>query len=188
MLRGLADGSTQEQETTDEKGVIRGYRFRNTVPLNSEHKDLSVNFIDYWEIHPSGKTFTYACITDLPLTANKVAEIVRAGRARWKVENETFNTLKNQGYHLEHNYGHGKKHLSTVFATLMMLTFLIDQVQETCCGYFQEARNSYRARIRLWEEIRSCFAREHIASWEALYATIIWETDATVEPDWSDTG
>ena len=95
---------------------------------------------------------------------------------------------KEMGYHLEHNYGHGKKHLSTVFATLMMLTFLMDQVQETCCRYFQEARNSYRARIRLWEQIRSYFNVHFIVSWEALYAAIIWETDPSVAPDWQDTG
>jgi hypothetical protein len=28
--------------------------------------------------------------------------LVKGGRARWKIENEAFNTLKNQGYHLEH--------------------------------------------------------------------------------------
>lgn len=188
VLKGLTDGSTHEQENTDEQGIIRGYRFRNDVPLNSTHRDLRVNFIDYWEIHPNGKTFSYACITDLTVTANNVAEIVRAGRARWKIENETFNTLKNQGYHLEHNYGHGQKHLSTVFATLMMLVFLIDQVQETCCQYFQEARNSYRARIRLWEQIRSYFNVHVIASWESLYAAIIWQTDPAVEPNWADSG
>lgn len=180
VLAGLADGSTQEIETTDEKGVIRGYRFRNAVPLNHEHKDLLVNFIDYWEKYPNGKTFLYACVTDLPLTAETVAEVVRAGRARWKIENETFNTLKNQGYHLEHNYGHGKKHLSTVFATLMMLTFLLDQVQEACCRYFQEARNEFRTRAHLWERIRAHFALSLIASWESLYAAIIWRTDPSV--------
>ena len=56
-----------------------------------------------------------------------------AGRARWKIENETFNTLKNQGYCFEHNFGHGEKNLSTVFAFLMMLAFLIDQIQQRCC-------------------------------------------------------
>ena len=55
---------------------------------------------------------------------------MRGGRARWKVENETFNTLKNQGYQFEHNFGHGKKNLHTVFAYLMMLAFLVDQIQE----------------------------------------------------------
>ena len=60
------------------------------------------------------------------------------GRARWKIENETFNTLKNQGYHLEHNYGHGEQNLSVVLALLMMLAFLVDQVQQLCCPLFQE--------------------------------------------------
>lgn len=188
VVAGLTDGSTTEIEQTDEKGVLRGYRFRNDVPLNTEHHELKVNFIDYWEKHPNGKSFLYACVTDLSLTAGNVAEIVRAGRSRWKVENETFNTLKNQGYNLEHNYGHGKKHLSTVFATLMMLTFLIDQVQETCCHYFQEARNEFRTRAGLWERIRAHFAISRVASWEALYAAIIWKTDPSIEASWQDSG
>lgn len=188
VLTGLSDGNTTEFEQTDNDGTVRGYRFRNAVPLNHEHTDLKVNFIDYWELKPNGKRFTYACVTDLPINADNVAEIVRAGRARWKVENETFNTLKNQGYNLEHNYGHGKKHLSTVFATLMMLTFLIDQVQEACCRYFQEARLEFTAKKRLWERIRAHFVLSTIASWQALYAAIIWKTDPSTEPQWHDTG
>ncbi len=188
VLAGLSDGSTTEIEQTDEKGILRGCRFRNAVPLNHEHNDLKVNFIDYWEKHPNGKEFLYACVTDLSLTADNVAEIVRTGRSRWKVENETFNTLKNQGYHLEHNYGHGEKYLSTVFATLMMLVFLIDQIQEASCRYFQEARLEFGARKRLWERVRAYFVLSKIASWEALYSAIIWKTDPSVGPDWQDTG
>lgn len=188
VLAGLAEGSTTEIEHTDKHGVVRGYRFKNEVPLNNAHPDLLVGFIDYWEQHPNGKTYTYACVTDLNLSAETVADIVRAGRSRWKVENETFNTLKNQGYNLEHNYGHGKKHLSTVFATLMMLTFLIDQVQETCCQYFQEARNEFRTRGGLWERIRAHFSLSKVVSWEALYAAIIWKTDPSIEHSWQDSG
>jgi hypothetical protein len=60
----------------------------------------------------------------------RIFDIMRVGRARWRIENETFNTLKNQGYHFEHNFGHGYKNLSVVFAVLMMLAFLVDQVQQ----------------------------------------------------------
>ena len=52
-------------------------------------------------------------------------------RTRWRVENEAFNTLKNQGYEFERNYGHGKQFLSSTLAGLMMLAFLVDQIQET---------------------------------------------------------
>jgi hypothetical protein len=55
-------------------------------------------------------------------------DIMRAGRSRRKIENETFNTLKNQSYHFEHNYGHGQENLSYVFAHLMLLAFLNDQI------------------------------------------------------------
>jgi hypothetical protein len=69
-------------------------------------------------------------VTDLHLTATNVSRIARGGRCRWRIENETFNTLKNQGYHFEHNYGHGEKNLGVVLMMLMMAAFLIDQVQQ----------------------------------------------------------
>jgi hypothetical protein len=59
-------------------------------------------------------------VTDLRVSKRKVYKLMRGGRARWKIENETFNTLKNQGYNFEHNYGHGEQHLSVVFATLIV--------------------------------------------------------------------
>ena len=96
-----------------------------------------------------------------------------SGNCCWKVENETYNTLKNQGYHLEHNYGHGQQHLATVFAQLMMLAFLIDQVQESWCRLFQAARNRFHARIVLWERLRNLFLTFRIADWNTLWAAII---------------
>src|SRR3954454_9758605 len=96
-------------------------------------------------------------ITDLALNADTVWDIMRGGRARWKIENETFNTLKNQGYHLEHNYGHGEQNLSVVLALMMMLAFLVDQVQQLCCPLFQAAWSKMKTKCHLWEEIRHHF-------------------------------
>ena len=56
---------------------------------------------------------------------------MRAGRARWRIENETFDTLKNRGDEFEHHFGHGERHLATVFAALVMLAFAIDQVRKS---------------------------------------------------------
>ena len=78
----------------------------------------------------------FSWVTDLDLSDKNLDLYQRAGRSRWRVENETFNTLKNQGYDLEHNYGHGKENLSTVLALLMFLAFAVDQIQEACCGLF----------------------------------------------------
>lgn len=174
VLDGLANGSTQELAGTTSKKLRCGYRYANDIPLNHANQDVRVNYIDYWEERPDGTTFIYDCVTDIPLTADNVADVVRAGRSRWKVENETFNTLKNLGYNLEHNYGHGKQNLSTVFATLMMLAFLIDQIQEACCQYFQAARTRLQSRIALWEKMRGMFREHLISDWESFYAAIIW--------------
>ena len=108
-------------------------------------------------------------ITDLEVTEANVFQIVRGGRARWKIENETFNTLKNQGYQFEHNFGHGYKHLNHVFGLLMFLAFLIDQVQQRCCGLFKGALDKMKRKIRFWERIRSIFFEFYVDSWADMF-------------------
>jgi hypothetical protein len=94
---------------------------------------------------------------------------MRAGRSRWKIENETFNTLKNQGYHFEHNYGHGERHLATVLATIMLLAFLTDQIQQLCCGVFGQLWRGLRTKAKIWFGLRSLFTVKTFESMEALY-------------------
>ena len=88
------------------------------------------------------------------------------------MEDETFNALKNQGYALEHNYGHGKENLSTVLALLMFLAFAVDQIQEACCGLFQAAIAGSGRRIRLWQSIRSHLRHFEFASFADLRRAI----------------
>jgi len=121
-------------------GVKHRFRFLNQVPLNKSNQDLLVNFVEYWEIK-DGETQHFCWITDFTVTTENVFQIMRGGRAHWKIENETFNTLKNQGYHFEHNFGHGEKNLSVVFALLMMLAFLVDQAHQLACRLFQAVLN-----------------------------------------------
>jgi len=148
-------GQTTEFECESE-GVVHRFRFINQVPLNESNPDLLVNFVEYWEIK-LGKTQHFSWVTDFTVTTANVFQIMRGGRARWKVENETFNTLKNQGYHFEHNFGHGNKNLSVVFASLMMLAFLVDQAQQLACDLFQAVLKKEGSRIRLWEHVRALF-------------------------------
>src|ERR1700730_13816247 len=128
-------------------GILHHFRFHNGVPLNESHPDEFVNVLEYWEIHPDGHVQYFSWITDFLLTPDTVDAIMRRGRARWKIENETFNTLKNQGYHLEHNYGHGEQNLSVLLALVMMLAFLVDQTQQLCCPLFQAALANMGAKL-----------------------------------------
>jgi hypothetical protein len=170
----LQQEKTDEFETYDKDNErLRGYRFINDLPLNKTHADMTINYLDYWEVDKTEKEKNFAWITDITLSREKVYEVMRAGRSRWKIENETFNTLKNLGYHFEHNYGHGKKYLSTVIGTLMLLAFLLDQVQELCCTVFQAAKNRYHSRALFWDKLRSSFIEHFITNWEILYMAII---------------
>jgi hypothetical protein len=100
-------------------------------------------------------------------------QIMRAGRARWKIENETFNTLKNQGYNLEHNYGLGKEYLSMNFVKIMMLAFLVDQAQQLCCALFQSVIKKLRSKKLLWDRMRSLFCCFQLDSMEMLYRALL---------------
>ncbi len=151
------------------------FRYVNDVPLNGTKDTPLVNFIECEWVEIEGrqeKRGYCAWVTSHKVTEENVYQIMRGGRARWKVENETFNTLKNQGYQFEHNFGHGKKNLHTVFALLMMLAFLVDQIQEAACGQFQAALRSMKRRVRFWERIRSFFSLYLIESWPSLFEAI----------------
>ncbi len=149
------EGQTIEFEQRDGE-VVHRFSFINQIPLNKSNPDILVNFVEYWEIRKD-KTQHFSWVTDFTISKLNVFSIMRGGRARWKVENETFNTLKNQGYHFEHNYGHGQNNLSVVFAVLMMLAFLVDQVQQLACALFQAVLDKKGSRKRLWEHMRALF-------------------------------
>jgi len=147
---------TSYDRENPETGMHQHFRFVSDVPLNASNADLRVNFLECWEtVHSQVQHFSW--VTDLCVTKGTVYQIMRGGRARWRIENETFNTLKNQGYHFEHNYGHGYRHLSVVFAVLMMLAFLVDQVQQLCCPLFQAVWAKLGSKRRLWERMRALF-------------------------------
>jgi hypothetical protein len=87
-----------------------------------------------------------------------------------------FNTLKNQGYNFEHNYGHGKDHLCSVMGILMMIAFLIDQVQLLGCRLYRKAKQKARTFSALWYEMRTLFKYFFISSWE-FFLQAIAETE-----------
>jgi hypothetical protein len=154
-------------------GLVHRFRFVNDVPLNESNTDVRVNFIEYWEIGPH-KVQHFSWVTDLRVSKRNVYHLMRGGRARWKIENETFNTLKNQGYHFEHNYGHGEQHLSVVLAMLMMLAFLVDQAQQLCCALFQAVWAKLGSKRLLWERMRALFYTYHLDSMRALFEALFY--------------
>ena len=151
-------GESEQFEFCDSKGKRHRYQWINDVPLNGARNAEKVNFFQYWMTDKKGKiTYHNSWVTDMTVSKKEVRELVRGGRARWKIENETFNTLKNQGYHIEHSYGHGKQHLSMNFLVLNLLAFFIHQILELCDLSYQRARSKFSSRKEYWNQLRCTF-------------------------------
>ena len=139
------------------------FRYLNGAPLNDANFDLEV-----WEYAPDGTVTHFAWVTDIPINDDNLMTLMRGARARCKIENETFNTLKNQGDHFEHNLGHGPPHLRTVLMRLTMLAFLIDQIQQRGCRLLQVAVAAAKSKTRLRCKLPTRFDLCLIPDWETL--------------------
>ncbi len=168
---GLVETLTCEATST---ALATQTQWHDHLQLNGSHLELGVKLIEHKEFKADGEIAKrFSWVTQLDLNRSIIAKLVAGGRCRWKIENETFNTLKNQGYHLDHNFGHGKKHLSTVFAMLMFLAFLVDQVQQLTCPLFARALGKFNTKRAYWQHLRACFETFALTTWIGLYQAII---------------
>ena len=150
------------------KGEHHTYRYANAVPLAEGDGALKVNWCEVTITSKGKQIYHNAFITDFTITEHNVAGIVAAGRARWKIENENNNTLKTKGYHLEHNFGHGKKHLSSLLAALNILAFLFHGFLTFCDDAYRLIRATLPTRKIFFEHIRALTHYICFPSWEAL--------------------
>ena len=163
-LFSLGDGSSLE--LTDKKGRKHRYRWINNVPLNGTKDADNVNFFQY-ELTPKDKvTYRNSWVTDISIDEHNVVDLVKGGRARWKIENETFNTLKNQGYHIEHNYGHGSQHLAMNFFVLNLLAFYMHQIFELTDRLYQRCRLKTSSRKAYFSLLRYTFQFLLFSDWQ----------------------
>jgi len=184
---GLKSGETKLCERQYQHGekVIKttklNFKYRNNIRLHQDKDTPYINFAEVIEftswVDSKGKEQTkkqrFSFITDIKITNNNVEKLCTGGRTRWKIENETFNTLKNRGYHFEHNYGHGEKNLSYNFIMSMFLAFLVDQIQEISCLSFRKLVKYLSTRSSIWEKLKGCLELEKIADWDDFYKRII---------------
>jgi hypothetical protein len=164
---------SQARKEGDKKLTYR-YRWFSGAPLRDGKDALDVNWIGVTIRDAKGKaTYDGAFVTSIEVSRENVAEIAACARARWKIENESFNILKNNGYHLEHNFGHGKQNLAMLFAAMNLLAFAMHTVCDCLEGLWVEAREAKRARKRFFEHIRTITAYLVFPDWRTLMTTLI---------------
>jgi hypothetical protein len=146
------------------------YHYASQLPLRASADTLYVNWCELTLTDAAGTHVLYhnTFMTQAPLTAKTVAPIVQAGRTRWKVENENNNTLKTQGYHLEHNFGHGMEHLAALLATFNLLAFLFHTLLDLLDAQYHHLRRTLVSRKTFFDDLRALTRYLCFASWTQL--------------------
>ena len=165
-------GETLRLNHKDLKGREHLYEWINEIPLNGRQDAHNVNYFQYSLIVKGKVTYHNSWVTDITITEHNIVDLVKGGRARWKVENEGFNTLKNQGYHIEHNFGHGKKNLSMMFFLLNLLAFFTHQILELTDVLYQKCRATFSSRREYWNQLRCTFRIMLFKSWQHMLSHI----------------
>jgi hypothetical protein len=145
------------------------YRYAHAIPWRNADDTLAVNGCEFVTTNDSGKVwYRNGFATSLALDDGNVAAVVAAGRRRWQIENENNNTLKTQGYHFAHHFGHGQQHLWSLLASLIILAFLTHTVLEWMDDKYRLLRQQLSPRRRLFNDIRTLTRYRCFESWEAL--------------------
>ncbi len=172
-LAGIEAPRYQERVKKGRHFQTHRYRWLCDVPIRDGEDALLVNWLEIELVNKAGKvTYRNSFITDLPVDKTNVAELAACGRARWKIENETFNVLKNNGYHLEHNFGHGKENLAALLATMNLLAFACHGFCEILEALWGKACEALGARQRFFEHLRTITCYLVFPTWQALIRTL----------------
>jgi hypothetical protein len=165
----------EQRQTVRKRGktTTTVYRWLDAVPLRATEDAIPVNWFSIETFNAKGKrTYYNSFVTDLAVTADTVAELAACGRARWKIENETFNVLKTNGYNLEHNFGHGKKTLASVLVTLNLLAFAFHTAAYLGVLAWRTAVIARGPTYRFFEHLRTITAYVVFQDWPHLLQSI----------------
>jgi hypothetical protein len=160
------------------------YRYLNGVPLKDGDDALRVNWCEVTVSRPDGKVvYKNSFTTNYPISDDTVAQIVLAGRSRWKVENENNNTLKTKGYNLEHNFGHGKQHLASFLSTLNILSLLFHTLLELLDEKYKLLRSHLPTRKTFFDDLRALTRYLYFDSWDHLLTFMLDGLELHIPPN-----
>ncbi len=167
-------------EIRGRKRLSYHYRFVNKIPLRATQPAMEVNWCEVTVTDTSDeKTLYYnAFATCHEIDEQNVAEIVTAGRARWKVENEGNNILKTKGYHLEHNFGHGQNHLAELLFCLNLLAYLFHTSLDLVHITYRAVRDLLVTRQTFFNDVRALTRYLWFESWQTLLEFMLIEGKA----------
>jgi hypothetical protein len=163
--------------------VVHRYRWLPGVPLRDGRDAMTVNWFEIEIVNARGETtYRNSFVTDLPVGPDTVVELAACGRARWKIENETFNVLKNKGYNLEHSFGHGKQNLAAILVSLNLLAFAMHTVCDIGDELWRAARNKLGPRYNFFAKLAAITVYLFFPSWDDLLLTLAFARPPPIPP------
>ena len=150
------------------------FRFMADLPLRDTDDALLANWFELTVTDEETGQILYhnSWITDHPVTEDTLVALAKAGRARWKIENEHIQTLKVGGYRLEHNFGHGKRHLSNVLASMNILAFLLHTAFEFLDDRYRTLRFRYGSRVAFFQRFATLLEWALFENWDHVIAVM----------------
>ena len=175
-------GEVDQYSFVDTGGRTHVFTWVNEVPLTGAMDTVDVNYYAYQLMVPQQDgslkvTYKSSWVTDFEVTRENIETLVKGARCRWKIENECFNTLKNQGYNIDHSYGHGKQNLSFNFFILNLIAFFFHQIFELTDELYQACRAKRGSKLSLFEGLRNFIRLIIFRTWEELLQTILCPSD-----------
>jgi hypothetical protein len=172
-IDGLRRIEGVESFVIEEDGKRHYYEWVNGIELNGNKSSVKVNYFSYLCKNKVGDNLYHnSWVTDFAVNQSNVKLFAHGGRARWKCENEGFNSLKNQGYHLEHNYGHGEQNLAVNNYNLNLLSFFMHQICELQDKAFKRCHKKLGNKALIWQKIRDYSETTIFDSWGGIFAYI----------------
>ena len=154
------------------------------MPLRADTQPLYVNWCEVTITDEATGASLYhnAWATDHALDDQSLHRFVIAARTRWKSENENNNVLKNYGYHLEHNFGHGGQYLAMVLVMLNLLAFLFHTVLDLCDEQYRAVRAELATRQTFFNDLQALTHYLYFESWQALINFMFTGLELDQEP------
>ena len=177
-----------ERQWNNGQQQVWHYRYAARVPLRADTKPLYVNWCEVTITDEATGELLYrnAWATDHALADQSLRPFVIAARTRWKSENENNNVLKNYGYHLEHNFGHGQHYLALVLVMLNLLAFLFHTVLDLCDEPYRRVRAELATRQTFFNDLQALTRYLYFESWQALinfmFTRLELDTDSPSPP------
>jgi hypothetical protein len=182
-LTGIALPVLEQTVKRGKQRFVHRYRWLADVPLRDGRDAMAVNWFEIEIINPNGETtYRNSFVTDLSVSPDNVSEFAACGRARWKIENETFNVLKNKGYNLEHSFGHGKQNLAAILVSLNLLAFAIHTVCDLGDELWRNARAKLGPRYNFFSKLTAITIYLIFPSWDDLLLTLAFAKPPPIPP------